>query len=506
MNDDFELFDQSSDDPVDADIALITAYLARELSPVQIVAVEDRLVSDAAFRKKVSPILDAWVMPTALSAVHAGQGPLSRDEVEAGWARYVGEHAELDAHEGPRLVVDSAQRKRRKISMTRIAAGVAAITLPVLALAQVVVYVSKHPNVPGHSVAKDMVAPFVVEPPLATEPALAPHKPPPTPEDVRIGRQLDQAKTSVQRAAPVQVPAAESLKVLAAAPSTVKSASASPIDRERVIALVKQHLPQVVSGDTSASYAVVILDAGDNYVWSTHGLGSIQLVIGGDRRTPAERAAYSFKHISDYSGLKFDSVAFNARGGRGVGGVAPGIITLDSFRTTAVARGGGGRGGAVGDSTRYLITSRDSGRLAALRTVVDSFGRLLVRIDSLNAVGRAGSVSGGGARGGGGAIGGAVARGGGGGGRGAGVGGFAIAGMDSGSYVVGSGRARDSQIGLNSAAGLQEPGNGESGIQGLKASALTMVEPYEFGPGQLAPSRLRVYVVRLAAGTNWKGR
>src|SRR5690349_21590021 len=135
MTDDFQLFDQSSDDPVDADIALITAYLARELSPVQIVAVEERLASDAAFRKKVGPILDAWVLPPALGAVHAGQGPLSRDEVETGWARYVGEHAELDAHEGPRLVVDGAQRKQRKVSMTRIAAGIAAITLPMLALA-----------------------------------------------------------------------------------------------------------------------------------------------------------------------------------------------------------------------------------------------------------------------------------------------------------------------------------------------------------------------------------
>ena len=79
--------------------------------------------------------------------------------------------------------------------------------------------------------------------------------------------------------------------------------------------------------------------------------------------------------------------------------------------------------------------------------------------------------------------------------------------MDSGSYaIVAGGRTRDGQPVLNSAAGLQLPGNDESGIQGLKTKSLTMGETYTFTPGQLAPQLLRIIVVHLAPGTSWKGR
>jgi hypothetical protein len=496
MTDDFQLFDQSSDDPVDADIALISAYLARELSPVQIVAVEERLASDTAFRKKVAPILDAWVLPTALSAVHAGQGPLSRDEVEAGWTRYVGEHAELDAHEGPRLVVEGAQRKRRKISMTRIAAGVAAITLPVFALAQVVVYASKHPSALGHTVATKIVAPFVVEPPSAPAPTTTPDRPPPPPVDVPIGRQLEKKTPDVQRVAKVEVPAAESLKSPSSPPpaATVAAPLAISPDRAKIMELIKQHMPEVVRGDTAADFAVILLDASDNYVWSTHGLGAVSLVIGGDKRTPAERAQYSFKNVGQYTGLIVDTIA---RLGRARGGGGAGFAYGDSLRVVGgfIARdsaAGGGRGARVPDSIA-----------ARLR---DSVNRIVLRVDSNRAAARGGmGAGGGGGRGGG------VARGGGG-GRGTGVagyGGFNFAGLDSGSYVVSFGAP--SAVGgvpvpLNAAAGLQDPGRGESGIQGLKASSLTMGENYHFARGEVAPRQLRVLVVHLAAGARWTGR
>ena len=53
-------FEPAGDDAaIDADIALITAYLARELTLTQIVAVEERLQTDATFLEKVKPILDA---------------------------------------------------------------------------------------------------------------------------------------------------------------------------------------------------------------------------------------------------------------------------------------------------------------------------------------------------------------------------------------------------------------------------------------------------------------
>jgi hypothetical protein len=81
--------------------------------------------------------------------------------------------------------------------------------------------------------------------------------------------------------------------------------------------------------------------------------------------------------------------------------------------------------------------------------------------------------------------------------------------LDSGSYVAGF-TARTAVGGVpvpfNTANGLQEPGRGESGIQGLKASSLTMAESYFFNGGQLAPTPLRILVVHLAPGTNWRGR
>lgn len=505
MTDDFELFqDQSGDDPVDADIALITAYLARELSPVQIVAVEDRLASDKAFRDKVNPILEAWVLPSPLMAVHAGQGPLSRDEVEAGWNRYVGEHAELDAHEGPRLVVEGAQRKRRKISMTRIAAGIAAITLPVFALAQVVVYVAKHPDVPGHSVAKDMVAPFVVEAPPAPEakqPQKQPETPPPTPEDIRVGRQLEKLTTTVQRATPVSVPAAESLTTTprATAPAPAVASIANP-DREKIAALLNAHMPEVVRRDTVVDFAVIVLNAADNYVWSTYGNWAVQIVVGGDKRTPAERADYNLKNATVFTGtfpVTGGAGGGFARAGGGGGGAGgrgtASTIARDSTLATVYARG---RGGVPDSSLRVLLDSVSY----RLRTARDTTGRVALRPDTMAAVARVGGGGGGGARAGGGGGFGVAA-----------VPTFSVAGLDSGSYVVGfpSPRAIGGvPVPLNEAAGLQDPGRGESGIQGLKASSLTLGETYLFRRGELdaRSQALRVVVVHLAPGVSWTGR
>ena len=495
MTDDFQLFqDSGGADAIDADIALITAYLARELSPVQIVAVEDRLASDQAFRDKVNPILEAWVLPTALSAVHAGQGPLSRDEVNAGWNRYVGEHAELDAHEGPRLVVEGAQRKRRKVSMTRIAAGIAAVALPVFALAQVVVYVAKHEEAPGHTVAKQMVAPFIEPPPAVTLPPVRPQKAPPKPVDVPVGRELEKGRASVQRAAPAAVSVTETPR-----PAAIAGPWAGNPDRLKIAAIANKHFPEVVRGDTAANYAVIVLDASGNYVWSTHGVGSVQLVIGGDKRTPGERAEFNRANSLEFVGAGRAAAA----GGRGAGGSLSGASGM-TFRDSGAVAAYGARGrGSVYDSTYTL-------KLDSLRyRRSDSMSRIVARVDTF--VARVGVARGGGGAGGavaasgGGAM---IARDGGGvgGGRGGAVSGFGSA-IDSGSYYFGaSTRAPDGQSYLNAAAGLQEAGKGESGIQGLKASALTQGDMYLFAPGQLSPKMLRILVIHLAPGTNWKGR
>jgi hypothetical protein len=484
MTDDFQLFqDQGGGDPVDADVALITAYLARELSLVQIVAVEDRLAKDKAFRDKVRPIIDAWTMPVPLSPVVTPA--LSRDEVEAGWQRYVGEHAELDAHDGPRLLVEGQHPKRRKISMTRIAAGIAAITLPIITLAQVAVYAAKHPDAPGHSVAKQMVAPFV-EPPPAPEPR-KPEPPLKSPVDVRVGRQLDNPKPAVQRAGEVKVPAAET-PTPAAAPlvAAIPAYVANP-DRAKIAGLANKYLPQVVRGDTNASYIVMVMDAADNYAWSTFGNGSLQIAIGGDKRTIADRSASNRENALEYSGFTSGgSVALGAGGGsRGGGGVAAG----------AIAGGGGGAvmrarpGGGFADTA--VVRRSDSTNTVTVLGVGDTASRSEATLTRSRAVPIAGGGGGGGV-----ASGAMVAR-----------GSFYGAADSSGVYTVGLSRFINGQlVDLNQAAGLQEPGRGESGIQGLKATSLTMGETYLFGPGQLAQRPLRIVVVHLAPGTAWKGR
>jgi len=55
-------------DPVDPDIALMTDYLAGELSDEQADAVEDRLLTDAAFSKKVEPLITMWTSPVRFRA------------------------------------------------------------------------------------------------------------------------------------------------------------------------------------------------------------------------------------------------------------------------------------------------------------------------------------------------------------------------------------------------------------------------------------------------------
>ena len=496
MTDDFQLFPDQAGDDIDADIALISAYLARELSPVQIVAVEDRLAKDAAFRDKVNPILEAWVIPSPLSAVRAGQGPLSRDEVEAGWQRYVGEHATPDAHGAPKLTVESAQRKRRKISMTRIAAGIAAIVLPVFALAQVVVYVSKHESAPGHTVAKTLVEPFVDPapdiPPTVIQPPPTPKKPLTTPVDIPVGKQLTKSAPSVQRVAPAQVPAMEAQAPSAStpAPTTVMSP-----DRLKIASYVNKHMPEVVRGDTTISYIVMVLDAADNYVWGTYGPGGVELIIGGDKRTPGERTEYALKNAPEYTGT---IPGAGARGGGGQISRAPmGVVIVDS---AGVVKSSGSS--AAPDTLRRRIT----GTLQV--NGADTIARLRAQIDTMM-VNASVAV---GARSGGGGMGGARAGGGGGGGRGGGraaVGYGTTTVIDSGSYALSlpSRYAIGGQtVPLNAAAGLQDPGRGESGIQGLKATSLTMGERYIFAPGQLGKDQLRILVVHLAPGTSWTGR
>ena len=56
----------------DADIALITGYLARELTAEQEAVVAHRLEHDDAFFEKVWPVVEIWRMPVRYRELHAG--------------------------------------------------------------------------------------------------------------------------------------------------------------------------------------------------------------------------------------------------------------------------------------------------------------------------------------------------------------------------------------------------------------------------------------------------
>jgi hypothetical protein len=519
MIDDFQLFPDSADGdpPIDADVALITAYLARELSLVQIAAVEDRLTKDGAFRRKVQPIIEAWTLRATLGnrgrSSHAmrAKGTLMPAEIEAGWQRYLAE-VDVEPTQGrPRLLGgnrNGSHTRTRRISMTRIAAVAAAIAVPVFTFAQVVAYVAAHQDAPGHSVAQRIAAPFTPETPVPPTPSRPqpPRKLQP-PDDTPIGRQLKKAPAAPPQTA---LPASVALST----PAPAGGGTTTPVpklnpDRARIAALAREHMPAVVKGDTAANYIVMVFDAADKYVWGTFGVGGVSLEIGGDTRTPQERRDFAVAHSAEYMGVTPRSQFRAAAGGGGRGGAAGGGArggSGDSVLFRGVRTAGDTLIAALGvrvDTTTYRVLSRDS--LGAQRRQISSS---MVRLDTNfgGAVARGRSGSGGG---GGGGASGASTVGYGRGRAGAGVGdymgGFSA---DSGGTVYHAGFTwmANGQSETNQAAGLQDSGNGESGIQGLLSKYVSAAENYSFPATTLAPQALRIMVVHLRPGATWRGR
>jgi hypothetical protein len=175
MTNDFHLFpdDPAADSAIDADTALVTAYLARELSPVQIIAVEDRLATDAQFRAHAEPIIAAWIEPVFGSGLTGEAIPVdvrTRARMQAGWQRYVGERGTAKGAE-PQPAGEAAASTRRR-TMRRIAAVIAVMLLPLGMFAQYVRYAASHRGAPGHGAAQSIVAPFTH--PSSTAPGGAP--------------------------------------------------------------------------------------------------------------------------------------------------------------------------------------------------------------------------------------------------------------------------------------------------------------------------------------------
>jgi hypothetical protein len=454
MTDDFQLFARPDDGegPVDEDLAIITAYLARELSPMQVLAVEERLITDADFRAAVQPLIDAWSAPVpSLAAAAGARAPLLSDrEKSDAWQRFQLEEAQL---------ASNALIPNRRISMKRVAAVVGITVLPMVTFAQAVVYSANNAGAPGHEVARRIVAAFSTQPAVETPPArvVVPIA------DVPLTRQLP---------APSALPPRQPAR--AAAPLVPTIVMTGP-DRAKVAAMVKEHQPAVARGDTAVSYVMMVLDASGRYVWSTYGNGIWGIDVAGDPRSPAERRQYQREHRAQFVG---------ADGGASVVGGVVGRRVPDSIATRpyAIARIDTTNGTVrvmAGQGSRTMTS--DTAVLTRVRNSIDSVGVVAGRVEA-----RGGT---------------AVAR-----------GGFVGAltrdsirpSNEPGPYRAGFGSINGMQF--NAASGLQEPGRGESGIQGLLAKNVSSVDTYAFNAGSLAPRDVQVVVVMLTSGASWSGR
>jgi hypothetical protein len=341
MTDDFNLFDDPNDGdrPIDPDLALVSAYLARELSPMQVLAFEERLATDPEFRAAMQPLFDLWATPVASLESGAARriAPLTPTEADAHWQRFLGEVPASGAAE---------QFTRRRIPMKRIAAVIAVTTLPMVTFAQVVLHAANNADAPGHTIARRIVAPFVAETPAPQPRAQTPRRP--------------QRKTPV---APVPAPETTAVAPVQMSELTVAApAQRAQPDRAKIAGLARQYQPAVVRGETDATYIVMVLDASENYLWSTAGVGNVSIEVGGDTRTPQERSAYTREYRGELTGRAADAgaVGRGGRGGGAGGAIATPVDTATAKRAIlrmqggAARGGGGGRGGIViGDSLRW---------------------------------------------------------------------------------------------------------------------------------------------------------
>ena len=322
------------------------------------------------------------------------------------------------------------------------------------------------------------------------------------------------AKQVAQAVSPVQA-AQQDVPVVDSSVLTSATAPRSSPDRARIAALATEHQSAIVRGDTAAEYIVMVLDAAEQYVWSTIGSGNLSIEVGGDSRTPLERTEYNRQYQAEFWG----SAGVGGRGGLPLR-VLHDSLGGDFFSGAKAAAGGGARGTGVGRGARGGGAGIDSlagldslakrlrvadgargvgdGRLVKAKPAhFDSLPeRLHVRgaaADSLYAAfGRRAAEPGSSARGG---------RGGGGSNTGTPSAGSGL----PGPYRNGWSGTRNGPL-FNQASGLQEPAPGQSGIEGLVATSVASADIYRFPAGELAPNLLQIMVVRLTPGTVWRGR
>ena len=507
MTDDFHLFGDPSEgnEPIDPDIALVTAYLARELSPLQVLALEERLAADPEFRAEMQPLIDAWAAPVpSLEGGHVGRiAALSVLERAESWRRFQSETIPVALSEPIAIDVPPA-RTTRRISMKRVALLTAAIGLPMVSFAQVVVYAANHTELPGHAIAQRVVSAFAHKPTAPVDRRDPANRVTSDLTDGRLPRPLSATKIAPTESAKiVETP---SVAPSAAVPSPGPAPKKSSLPNRALIAeLTRRYQPELVRGDTSAEYVVMVLDAGDGYVWSTIGHGNLGIEVGGDSRSLRERAAFTYEYRDEFWGDSTMRPAARGRamnGGFGIGAPGRGRARGGSvqFDSMAVIAGGGfgGRGSFPLDSTR-IVAGRGArgGSISARLVRGDTIYMLQYDSISFRFSGRGGIVGSGAMS--------ADSI-----GRGFGVG-RGRGGFGSQASTSASGGYRASWIGnaggaaVNRAQGLEPPSAERSGIQGLSPTFVESADMYFFAPRELTPFNLRVMVIHLTPGATWRG-
>lgn len=389
--------------------------------------------------------------------------------------------------------------------MKRVALLTAAVALPMVSFAQVVVYTANHTGVPGHVVAQRVVSAFTHKPIASARRDSSDERTSHVTSDLtdgRIPRPLSVTKTAVAESAKrVEPPIAPS----AAAPAPKKS---SLPNRALIAELTRQHQPELIRGDTSAEYVVMVLDAADGYLWSTIGNGNLGIEVAGDTRTARERAAFTFEYRDEFWGdpsTRPEARGRGMNGGFGIGAAGRGRAAGGSGRSDTLviadvsgrgrgfgAAGFGGRGLAQPESVPAARLAR--GAFSASR-IVSGDTIYTLRYDSMYVYwygGTAGRASAGFDSLG----------------RGFGRGRGAIAsqpwGSATGGYRAGwVGNAAGATV--NRASGLEGPSVERSGVQGLGSSFVESADMYFFAPRELTSSNLRVMVVHLTPNATWRG-